>query len=359
MSALDCNFHNFDDRKIMKIYCLLFILFVLGLSAAAQKNDTVFLLNGDKITGEFKRYDLGILNLSTDAMGTVDIEFDKISTVHSMKFFKIMDKSGFDYFGSLCPVGKPGYVGIVVTNDTIEKPFNELVQMFPIKSIFWKKFSGSLDLGASYYLSTQTFQYNVSAALSYRAKKDLLDFGLASIYSNQVVEDSNEISKKNDIGLDYTHYFKGRWWGSLGTKAQQNSELNLQYRIQGGLAAGYDIVHTNKVRFFVKGGALFNREEPLDSSYLENSIEAIVGMKCLWFQYKHPQINLTTDMNVYPSLTISQRIRVEYAIAAKYEVFNNFYFGLTFYDNFDNKPAGGGPKLNDWGWALSIGYSFN
>jgi hypothetical protein len=343
----------------MKNGCLLFMFIVLSLSAAAQKNDTVFLLNGDKITGEFKRYDLGILDLNTDAMGTVDIEFDKISTVHSLKNYKILDKSGFDYFGSLCPVGKPGYIGIVVTNDTIEKRFDELVQMFPIKSIFWKKFSGSFDFGASYYLSTSTCQYDIGATLSYRTKKDLLDLGLGSIYSNQVVEDSNEISKKNDLGLEYTHYFKGRWWGSLGTKAQQNSELNLQYRIQGGLAAGYDIVHTNKVRFFMKGGALFNREEPLDSSYLENSIEAIVAMKCIWFQYKHPQINLTTDINVYPSLTIPQRVRFEGAITTKYEIFNNFYLGLTLYDNFDNKPAGGGPKLNDWGWALSIGYSFN
>lgn len=343
----------------MNRYWLVMIFFFFSLMVSSQKNDTIFLLNGDKITGEFKRYDLGILELSTDAMGTINIEFDKISTVHSMKSYKILDKSGFDYFGSLCPVGKPGYVGLVVTNDTIKKPFSDLVQMFPIKSIFWKKFSGSLDIGASYYLSTETFQYNVSAALSYRTRKDLLELGLTSIYSNQVVDDSNEISKKNDVGLDYTHYFKGRWWGSIGTKAQQNSELNLQYRIQGGLAAGYDIVHTNKVRFFMKGGALFNREEPLDSSYLENSIEAILGMKCIWFQYKHPNINLTTNLDVYPSLTIPQRIRVEYSIATKYEVFNNFYLGLTIYDNFDNKPAGGGPKLNDWGWALTIGYSFN
>ena len=40
----------------------------------AQKDDTVYLKNGDRITGEFKKYEGGLLFLKTDGMSTVSIE---------------------------------------------------------------------------------------------------------------------------------------------------------------------------------------------------------------------------------------------------------------------------------------------
>ena len=58
------------QRKLF--YCLAFI-FLSQLTLKAQKNDTIYLRNGDRITGELKKIEYGLLNLSTDAMKTISI----------------------------------------------------------------------------------------------------------------------------------------------------------------------------------------------------------------------------------------------------------------------------------------------
>ena len=58
------------QRKLF--YCLAFI-FLSQLTLKAQKNDTIYLRNGDRITGELKKFEYGLLNLSTDAMKTISI----------------------------------------------------------------------------------------------------------------------------------------------------------------------------------------------------------------------------------------------------------------------------------------------
>ncbi|NTW62234.1 DUF481 domain-containing protein, partial [Candidatus Saccharibacteria bacterium] len=107
------------------------------------------------------------------------------------------------------------------------------------------------------------------------------------------------ITRKNDFGLSYNHFFQGRWWGGVGTKLQQNTELDLDYRLQMGLAAGYDIVHTNPVRFYAMGGVLVNREKPTDSVDFSTNFEGIVSMKLIWLQYRRPEINISTNIDFY------------------------------------------------------------
>jgi hypothetical protein len=55
-------------------------LVLLIVQAQAQKNDTVYLYNGDRITGELKKFEYGLLFLKADVMQTVNIEFDRIRT---------------------------------------------------------------------------------------------------------------------------------------------------------------------------------------------------------------------------------------------------------------------------------------
>jgi hypothetical protein len=230
--------------------------------------------------------------------------------------------------------------------------------MYPIRKIFWKKFSGSLDLGLTYYKSSEMLQLNFGANIDYRTRKDNVTLTVGGIYSNQFEDDTLSITRKYDVGIDYSRNLKGRWEIGTGVKAQQNSELNLNYRFQVGLVTGYNVVHTNRVRFIITGGLMGNREEPIDSAFFETSLEGVVGAKVTWFQYKHPKIKIFSGINFYPSITISQRFRLEYALTVKYEIFNNFDLGVTLYDNYDTKPAGGGPALNDWGTVVSIGYTF-
>jgi hypothetical protein len=335
----------------------IFLCIIAG-SAHAQKNDTVYLLNGDRITGELKRYENGLLVLKTDGLSTINIEYDKIRTVFSGKYFEIVKKSGFSYFGSITKSKSERSIDICITNDTVNEPIADIVEITQINKRFWKKFDGSFELGLSYYKATNTLQYFFNGDLNYRARKDLLALEVGLLFSEQDISDSLIITRKNDIGLNYSHFFQGRWWGGIGTKWQQNTELDLDYRIQLGLGAGYDIVRTNPVRFYVMGGLLVNREKPTDSVSFSTNFEGLLSLKFTWLQFRHPKIDISSNFDAYPSINIRNRYRLEYNLSVKYEIFKDFFIGLTYYNDYDSKPSGGGPALNDWSVIFSIGYSF-
>ena len=55
-----------------------------GTAKAAGRNDIVVMINGDRITGSILSLTRGRLQLKTDNIGTIDIEWDKIATVESL-----------------------------------------------------------------------------------------------------------------------------------------------------------------------------------------------------------------------------------------------------------------------------------
>jgi hypothetical protein len=339
------------------LFYILMILF--GISAVnAQKNDTVILLNGDRISGELKKFEYGLLSLKTDGMSTLSIEYDHIKTFYSTKNFEIIDVDGFTYFGSFAYSATPGNVLIVVGNGNVDISINEVVQITRIKNIFWHRFSGSVDFGASYYKSTNIFQYNLNTSIDYRAKRQLVSFSLSSIVSDQLDSEEPIITKNNDIGFGYERFITGKWWAGGGVKLQQNTELNLDYRFQLGIIGGYDIIHTNPVRFYTYAGLLANKEKSIDTTAISSNLEGLLSMRLIWIVYRHPRVNISTNFDYYPSITIRNRHRMEYNLNAKYEIFKDFYLGATFYEKFDSKSAGDDSALSDWGTTFSIGYSF-
>src|SRR5688572_26580715 len=69
--------------------------------AEAQKTDSVWIRNGDRITGEVKSLYRGRLKYSTDDLGTIYIEWDKVVRISSRATFEVQLSSGLKYFGTL------------------------------------------------------------------------------------------------------------------------------------------------------------------------------------------------------------------------------------------------------------------
>ena len=69
--------------------------------SAAPKTDVVVLTNGDRITGEVKSLEYNQLKLSTDHMGTIYIEWDKIASLQSSQYLLLERTDGTRYYGQL------------------------------------------------------------------------------------------------------------------------------------------------------------------------------------------------------------------------------------------------------------------
>jgi hypothetical protein len=330
-------------------------LFIIAVSANAQKNDTIYLVNGDRLTGELKKFEYGQLTLSTDAMLIVTIRINDINTIYSAKFFEILTKSGFRYYGSLLPSGQPETVNVVISNDTVPKPLWDIVQITNIKDNFFKRIDGNISLGLSYTKASDVFQYNLAGTVLYRTLHYSTKLDFSSILTVQT--DTNK-SNNTNVGLNVTRYLPKKWFTAVNINAQQNTELDLKLRLQGGLNCGYDIVRSNAVRFYTLLGLIGNNEQTIDSAITSNNLELLSGTQFKWFKYRTPKIDVTNTFNFYYSLTISKRFRFEYDLSAKFEIVKDLYFNLTIYDSYDSKPFTGESAKNDWGVITSLEYKF-
>lgn len=320
----------------------------------AQKNDTVYLYNGDRITGELKKFEYGLLFLKTDAMQTVNIEYDRIFTIYSEKHFEFRTTSGYRYFGTVLPSTASGTINIVTTSDTVPKPLWDIVQITSIKNRFFQKIDGSIDLGLNYTKATDVFQYSIMATATHRSNNYATQLNLNSILSDQ----DEDVSRNTDAGLNVVRYFPGKWFARAETSWQENTELDLYYRVQIGLGGGYDLVRSNSQRLYPLAGILANQERTIDSSLVSKNLELLISMQYKWFRYSQPKIDISSGFNLFPSLTTGGRIRFEFDLSAKIEVVKDVFFSLTLYENFDNNPSSDNASKNDWGVITSLGYSF-
>src|SRR3954453_20026907 len=116
---------------------------LLGAGAAeAQKTDSVWIRNGDRITGEVKSLSRGLLKYSTDDLGTIYIEWDKVDRISTTTLVEVLLISGQKHYGFLQP-GASGWLSLAGES----LPLSQIVAMRPIDQKFFGRLSGYLDLG--------------------------------------------------------------------------------------------------------------------------------------------------------------------------------------------------------------------
>ena len=96
--------------------CLMLCL--LALPAWAQKTDIVTLVNGDTLTGEIKLLERGRLQVSTDHLGTVNIEWDKVISVTALRMFQIETSNGVRLLGQLTTTA-PGQFEVIAAEAVV------------------------------------------------------------------------------------------------------------------------------------------------------------------------------------------------------------------------------------------------
>ena len=117
--------------------------FLLSASVGeAQKTDSVWIRNGDRLTGEVKSLSRALLKYSTDDFGTISIEWDKVVRIQSTATFEVQVNSGHKYYGNL-GLASNGWVALGL--DTLS--LSDIVAITPIRQTFVARLDGYLDHG--------------------------------------------------------------------------------------------------------------------------------------------------------------------------------------------------------------------
>jgi hypothetical protein len=321
---------------------------------AAPKVDVVVLLNGSRVVGEIRSMSRGRLELRTDDMGTIYVEWGNIAQVTAPEFFEVEDMEGGIYFGSLRPGRTEGALDVVSDWGENSLPLHRVARIQLVKSGFWDRFRGSVDVGASYTSATELLQVEGDADLRFRKPRFE-----ASAKANAVLTQQPEVedTRRSSLTLGYARLFPNRQRVFAQGTLEQNRELGFDLRssVVGGWA--YTLARDARNELVGGAGIALNRERPVEGESTTN-VEATAGLDWANFAYDFPNTDVRVTAFGFLGLNHWGRFRLEANASLRREVFADFYVGVKAYESYDSQPATEGAQKNDWGVSLSLGLTF-
>jgi hypothetical protein len=302
----------------------------------AQKDSIVF-HNNSYLVGEVKSMDRGVVMMETSFSDKdFAIEWDKIKEIYCDTYFLIALSDGRRFNGSFHTMS-PGNVQIVEDDGTkTETPMMDVVFMDDVDRGFWSKLYASIDVGFDLTKANNFRQVSMRSTLGYLAERWKLNAAYNTLHSTQ---DNTEKIERSDGGIGFNFYFKKTWFmiASLGFLSNTEQKLDLRSTLKGGL--GLFMVRTNRKYWNLAAGVNYNNERFSSDDGNRNSMEGFIGSELNL--YDIGDLNLLTNLLVYPSFTESGRIRSDFNIDTKYEMpfDDDFYIKIGVTLNYDNKPV--------------------
>jgi hypothetical protein len=326
--------------------------------AAAEKTDVVILENGDRITGEIKKLERGKLELHTDSLGTIYINWLDIERITSEQHLQVEVESGEKFFGTLGPAPEEGRLGITDENATAVVEPSSVVRMTPIEAGFWKRLDGSLDLGLDLARANRARTFDFGTKIELRSRKYLRSLSMNTAI---IAQEQTETKARSSLSFGFTRFLKARRLSVGFAQLQQNEELDLDYRSLVGAGYGGYLIQNNKTILTLIGGLSVSQEKFLGEPTSE-SLEAVAGLEYSMFIFEDPETDIDLSLLVFPSLTTSGRVRAELKARIRREIAKDFFLMLTVLDSFDSEPPTDplltNSERNDWTLHTSLGWTF-
>ena len=334
------------------IHSLILLLLFVPLGLARPKTDVVTLVNKNEVTCEIKGLNRGVLTAKTDSLSTVSIRWRDVVGIRSEYSFEILLSDGSTKFGSLSP-GASGNLLVAGSGDAIA--LHSVVSLTPIGSGLVSRLDGAVDFGYSFMKSKSTTQMNFSGEAGYTALRRSVD---CEVSSNYVVREQTESTKRIQADMNVNQTLSKNYFAVALGQFSTNDELNLLQRYLGGGAFGRHFVRTNHSMVSAFAGGAYSSEHYTDTER-RNNAEGLVGFNAQFFRLYSPKLDITGDFRLWPSLTTTERFRIDANAKARVEVYKNLFVSFSFFDNYDRKNPTTALPLNDYGFVTSDGYRFN
>ena len=322
---------------------------------ARPKLDVVVVRNRDVLHGEIHSLKYGQLLLKTDSMGSVYIEWPDVIAIRSPQLFTIESASGSVIVGSLGAAPDSAHVLVQQgAGGSSAVALTAISRMDQLETGFWNRIDGTVSLGVDYEKSTGIALLRTRFDSQYRNPTML--WGLNA--SADLSKSAETETKENFSAGSHVRLLARRSWFWVGALSwQRNEELGIASRVQFAAGPGRFLYRSTESELSSVIGLNANQEWELGSGDPTASVEAIVMSEWRTFRFRDPETSLVTSLSVLPSLTESDRVRLDFNLTLSVEVIKDLTVDLTYFADGDTRPPEGGEKL-DTGISMSFGYKF-
>jgi putative salt-induced outer membrane protein YdiY len=349
------------SRRLVVIVLATFVMAAPLL--AADKTDQIWLKNGDHLTGEIKKLQLGVFYFKPKyALNSIEIDWTQIDRIETVERFNVIFTNGETHSGVIKKVTeKEGSLDFTIDDNgqTVATEKLEVVNIQPQKSSFLAQLNGSVDYGFSYVSGNNQLQSSLGANVAYRGEKNQMSSSLSSSFSGQ--SDAEDTTRES-LSADYSRILTTKYFltglGALLSSSQQELDL----RVTLGGAFGKSLVRTDRTVFAASLGLVASREKytstsaaTLTTTNPETTSELLGTLD--FTNFKFDAYSVDSSLRVYPSLSTWGRVRVGSETNVSWEFIKDLYWNLRVYENFDSKPPINAPK-NDFGITTGLGWKF-
>jgi hypothetical protein len=331
-----------------------FVAWTTAALGAQGKTDVVTLANGDRITGEVVRVTRGRLEFSTDDVGTLYLEWDKLVTLVANRVVEVLMTDGRRFLGTLAKA-PDRTLAVVESSGVVNVPMSEVTLMTPIGRSFWSKLDGSIDVGFSYTKSSGVAQLNLNSDTIYR--KPASSSRLTASLTQTEKDDGSGKDDRGALEFSYLRYPWKRWFLTGAGRFETNESLGLELRSQGGFAVGPRLVNSIRAQMTAGAGLAVNNERGVDVESTQN-LEALLMFQTSYYTYDRPKTNVDINLQYYPSLTDPGRQRVQFDAGVKRELLKDLFLAINVFTTTDNRPPNPSADKSDYGLVTSIGWSY-
>lgn len=339
-----------------RILIILFLFCVLYKKTSGQAKDSIVLYNGQTLIGEIQSADLGSVSIDDIDLKIVNIKMFKIKTLVITERFKIETIDKKIYYGTMRTVDKEGWVDVhTVEGTTFSLRITHIFQLISLEKGFFKRLNGNVSAGLSFTKSSQIGQVNFSGNAQYSTK--LFDYQLS--LSTIASIDTSSFSRDNENAQFLVTYdLNTSWFLATSAQYQRNLELSIARRYLYMAGGGNKLFIKKTWRLLAITGMTVSQEKSTEGSNSVALFEVPVSLIFSFYQFQHPDIQITSTQSVYFSITQPGRIRYDGATTFSWQLVRYFYLNMSPYTNFDNQPPGGTGGKFDFGIVLGLSYKF-
>lgn len=328
-----------------------------GLLRAKSKDDVVVMRSGDRMTGEIKSLENGVLYFKADYMvSSVGLDWDRVERLESKDSYVVLLTTGKTYTGEIERTARQPGGGFTVKRPQgdVQVHGREVVTLTAVESNLWKQLKGSIGTGFSYSQGENATQLSLSGDASYVSERYLVS-SAGSVNLTTQAGVPNVTRYTYDLML--SRVYDRNWFvgalGQLTSSSQQN--LILRTTLGGGL--GRFIFRTNRSSVSLLVGGVYDNEHysvTTGPSYT-NNMEALLGLQYSTYRFKTTEF--TNQLFTYYGLTDWGRFRLAAQSNISLEIAHNLYWNFSVYENFDSRPPANSPG-NDFGTTSGVSWKF-
>ena len=335
---------------------VLFAICCFAGKAFCQKKDSIILYNGQVLIGAVQQANLGSISIDDIDLKIMNIKLFKIRRLVIHDRFKIETVDKKIYYGSMTTTGKEGWVDIHTTDGTdMSIHITDIYQLISLDNRFLTRLNGNVSAGLSFTKSSGIGQVNFSALVQYATR--LIDYQLSVSGIGSI--DSGRYSRDNEnIQLFTTYDLTSSWFLAASGQYQRNLELSIARRWLFMTGAGNKLFIRKNWRLLAVSGISFSQEKSTSDVSSNILYEVPVMLLFNFYQFHHPDIQISSTQTAYISLSQKGRFRYQSNTTFSWQLIRYFYLNLSPYSNYDNQPPDGNGNTFDYGLVFGLSYKF-